>query len=69
MKIDLVFVVDSSNSICPTGIDENNVCENWMLMRGFLENLVNMLPLANGYARVGLVLFGYEGHRQFGLNE
>jgi len=63
------FVVDGSNSICPDGIDSNKVCDNWMLMRTFLENLVNMLPISSGYARVGLVLFGYEGHVQFDLDE
>ena len=65
--IDLVFVVDSSNSICPEGV-RDGTCPNWDLLKEFLIEVVYMLAVNSGRARIGVVMFGYEGQVVFDLD-
>ena len=66
--VDLIFVVDSSNSICPEGV-RNGICPNWLLLRKFLQDVVYILDINSGRARVGVVMFGYEGQLIWGLDQ
>ena len=69
-KLDIIFAVDGSGSICdndPTFL--NNRCNNWDLMITFIENIVNFLGIGRDASQVGLVTFANEAIVQFGLNE
>ena len=66
--IDLVFVVDSSNSICPVGT-VNGVCDNWVRVRDFLRSIVSKLSIDDGKTRVGMVLFGFKGRVEWTLDK
>ena len=67
---DLVMVVDGSGSICknvPTST--GNTCSNWKLVVEFLLMLVDKLPIENGLARQGLVLFNNDVQIKFKLDQ
>ena len=52
-KADIVFVVDSSRSIC--GSDSS--CSNWQSVLGFVNAVINQLNIGSANTRVGFVRF------------
>ena len=63
--LDVVFVVDSSGSICPS----RDECDNYLLMKAFMKNLVSELEIEETGTRIGLVLFSYTAKNMFFLKD
>ncbi len=58
--VDLVFVVDSSGSICDTSINDRccpRNCDNWDFVKEFLARVAGQLVISEQDAHIGLVLF------------
>ncbi len=53
--VDLVFIVDSSGSICQN--QEVTTCPNWELMTAFVALVVEELVVDESNAHVGLIKF------------
>lgn len=53
---DVVFLVDSSGSICDD-LDVRN-CSNWQAMKNFINQIVDQLTIGASATRVGLVVYG-----------
>ena len=70
---DMVLVLDGSGSICesePTfqpGVDKT--CAHWKLVVQFLIDLSDRLPIDEGRARMGLVLFNDKVFIRFTLDQ
>ena len=68
-KLDIVFAVDGSGSICdndPTF--QNGRCNNWNNMVTFIENIVNFLGVGRDASRVGLLTFANEADVKWTLD-
>ena len=68
-KLDIVFAVDGSGSICdndPTF--QNGRCNNWNNMVAFIENIVNFLGVGRDASRVGLLTFANEADVKWALD-
>jgi len=66
-RADIVFVVDSSRSIC--GSDSS--CSNWRSVLNFVNSIVNQLNIASDDTRVGFVRYSSssETSNEFYLND
>ena len=64
-NFDLVFIVDSSGSICRD--DNARPCNNWNFMTNFLISIVESFNIGPTNTQVGLVEFGNVGLSQFFL--
>ena len=67
-NIDLVFVVDSSASICDRDGQLPQDCPNWNFILSFMNSVVDELTIGENNTRVGVVLFGNKGISKFYLN-
>ena len=56
-RADIVFLVDSSRSIC--GSDAS--CSNWRSLLSFVNSIVNQLNIGNDNTRVGFVRYSSAG--------
>ena len=65
-KVDLVFVVDGSGSIC-SNQETNNNCRNWRNVLNFLASIVDLMNIQPGIDRVAFVQFGNVGKKEFGF--
>lgn len=69
--MDLVFVVDGSESICDNdpefrkGID--TTCDNWNFMLKFMRDFVNDLSIGLTATRVGLITISTEAQVAWNL--
>ena len=57
-QMDLVFIVDGSDSVCeqdPTFV--NGVCNNWKLIIEFMVNIVNVITEEDMKTRVAVIVF------------
>ena len=64
---DVVFVVDSSGSICN---NENvDICDNWKTVLQFMEDLVDNLDVGKSKTRVGVVIYREKASSSFFLND
>ena len=66
--IDLVFVVDSSGSICKGDGQTPQNCRNWEFILAFMNSIVDELTIGEYNTRVGVVQFGNQGFSKFYLN-
>ena len=66
--IDLVFVVDSSGSICKGDGQTPQNCPNWDFILAFMNSVVEELTIGENNTRVGVVQFGNGGVSKFYLN-
>ena len=66
--LDLALVVDGSGSICENDLSyANGKCDNWRAVINFLADLVNVMDIDGGKARVGLVLFSTDAEVRWSL--
>lgn len=52
--MDIVFVIDSSNAVCRTGV----ACPNWIALLRFVADIVDGLNVGFNTTRVGVVRYG-----------
>lgn len=66
---DIVFILDSSGSICDNEIQWNNAtrCNNWNLILTFAANIIDSLAEPGSSIRVGVVTFADKGRNEFFL--
>ena len=64
-RLDLCFIVDGSGSICQEdGVVEVNgidTCDNWELIKGFIEDLTSTFDVGTSAVRVAVVSFANRG--------
>ena len=68
-KLDIIFAVDGSGSICdndPTFV--NNKCNNWDNMINFIENIVEFLSIGPSASKVGLLTFANDANIKWTLD-
>ncbi len=65
-RADIVFIVDSSKSICPLPTDVS--CSNWAPILNFIRSFITTFNVDAGYARFGLVTYSNSAINRFFLN-
>ena len=69
VKLDLVFIVDGSGSICENDLSyANGKCDNWISIINFMVGIVDVLGVDSGKTRVALVLFSTEAELRWLLD-
>ena len=74
-QADVIFVVDSSGSICDTDPDftfgEDTTCNNWMDLLEFINLIIDELPISSDGSenRVALVRFANDGQLIFDFDD
>ena len=63
----MVFVVDSSGSICAN--EPVDTCDNWDIILQFMQDLVDYLDIGLSKTRIGVVVYRETAHTVFHLNE
>ena len=56
-RADIVFLVDSSRSICGSDVS----CSNWRSLLSFVNSIINQLSIGNDNTRVGFVRYSSIG--------
>lgn len=67
LKVDIVFVVDSSGSIRDNSRDKP--WDNWDLLVEFLYDIVDKLPIGQDKTHVGMVIFSNSANEEFDLDD
>ena len=63
---DLVFVLDSSGSVCNN--EGVNTCDNWESILQFVNEIIDELAIGNSETRIGIVVFGNMAKSELYLN-
>ncbi|KAK2180405.1 hypothetical protein NP493_444g02002 [Ridgeia piscesae] len=58
-KVDFVFIVDGSGSICG---NQPNECDNWRSIKQFLRSVVSKMSVGPNGSKVAMVTFGSIGN-------
>ena len=64
-RADIVFVLDSSSTVCPSSLPGSTNCSNWAAMLALVVNLVDRVDI--GSTRVGLVRYASTAESVFYL--
>lgn len=62
-RADIVFIVDSSQSICSS----DSSCANWQAVLTFINSLISLFTIGSNNIRVGLVTFSSSAQNVFYL--
>ena len=63
-KVDFVFLVDGSGSIC----NNNGLCDNWRTITTFISNIASKLSVGVDGSHVGMITFGSRANLIWDLN-
>ncbi len=66
--VDLIIVVDGSDSVCDSDNGEKAGCTNWDFVKNFLREVLIELPLGERSIRVALIRFSNQTDVIFGLD-
>lgn len=66
MKSDVVFVLDSSSTICPAL--SGSACANWTNVLTLVSKIVDQMTIDQDQTRVGVVQFGSKANSVFYLS-
>ena len=64
--VDLAFLLDSSGSVCN---DEGNICDHFLDIKAFLQEMVIRMKIEETNSRVGLILFGTKANVEWSLDK
>jgi collagen type VI alpha len=62
-RVDIVFIVDSSRSIC----NSDSSCSNWQSVLNFINSIIGSFTIGSNNIRVGLITFSSSAQNVFYL--